>query len=606
MQRLSRLFMFSIVCIYLAFCGCDPAQSKNVPASLDQDSFYSVIKYATKNYLDPRNINTSRSYVGASETALKSLPHPLYLMTEDYFKKRTTLKAKDEITPGKARRAKGWRGFLVFEPDYVALDKKNKRVKKKLKNQKKLTSAERTKKFEEARKRIQKEQEFIEKSWARIKFTKSDFEAVVKWIAANKETYSKIPSTFKGENPYKKDPFGMNHVYFAAANGFLNSMDPHSGVLDLHTWNKIRKESQDSSFTGIGAMLRGGGQINVVVETPLPGSPSLRAGLRAGDIIKKVDGKSIEALPLSQVVKRIRGKKDTVVELFVERPIEVRSLAIKIKRDKIELKAVSSRYLPDEKIGVIKISSFLYDTEPPTYLVRREYKKLLRQSKRKLKGLVIDLRNNPGGDLEEAINTTGLFLPESRIVVRIKGKGNEEKKRNPNEPMLPIKNGVSKIPMVVLINAGSASASEILASALMDHNMALVVGDTSFGKASVQGLRVRGDVIVKLTTARYYAPKGYTIQVHGVVPDIRISDEADSTFPPRYRERDMWKHLPELETKDEDKRRTVWVEKLKKSVGKNDKAEKYLKKHKNDAIKPDYMLRRAITYFHFIKKFPRP
>lgn len=600
MQRIPRFRLITfLLFLYVAFCGCDPAQSKNVPPGFGPDNFSEIVRHAISNYIDPQSIDVSRSYVGAAEAALKSLPYPLFLMTRSYYEKRHEYRDKDQLMPGKMVTPVPGRGYVVFIPDYQEMNRRNKEEEKKKKPHS-------SKRFHEAKARMRREHKFQDQTWRQVNFTRKDFEKIISWIEANKEKYGKIPESFKGENIYEKDPFGMHHVYFAGANGFLHAMDPHSGILDRHSWNKMLKESQDSSFEGIGAILRGGGTEDVIVESPLPGSPALAAGLRAGDIILKVDGKSVDALPLSQVVKRIRGKKETIVELFVERPLEERSLAIRIKRGLIVLKAVSSHYLPKERIGVIKISSFLYNTDPPSRMVQQEYEKLLEESKDRLRGLVIDLRNNPGGDLDEAINTTGLFLPRDAVVVRIKGRVNTRDRRNTREPMLPMKGKHSKIPIIVLINAGSASASEIFASALMDQNMALILGDRSFGKASVQGLQSRGEVIIKLTTARYYAPRGYTIQVYGVNPDISVSDEPDNTFPPRFREEDMWRHLPELDIRKPDSGRQTWIRKLKSQVGKNSSAEVYLKKHKNDALKPDYMLQRALAYMRAMRKYPRP
>ena len=608
MQFKFRSLAAGFILLYAGFCGCDSAQSKNVPSGFGYSEFNEIVRYAVGHYLDPQGIDFARSYVGAAEAALKSLPYPLMLMTREYHANRDKVRDALRIVPGKPVELDGpKKGYFIFVPDYTELENLNKKRQDQERNElAKLSEVERAKIFEQQKERLQKEQAFIEKTWKAISFAKKDYEDIVAWIDASKGNYSQLPSTSKGENPFEKDPFGMHHVHFAAANGFLNAMDPHSGVMDKDSWNRIRRESQDSSFEGIGAILRGGGTQDVVVETPLPGSPALNAGLRAGDIIRKVDGKEVGSLLLSAVVKRIRGKKDTTVNLFVERPVELRSLDVKIKRGLIVIKAVSSKYMSKENVGVIKLSSFLYEDENPSALVKREYRHLMRAAKKNLSGLVIDLRNNPGGDLDEAIRTTGLFLPEGVVVVRIKGREGTEDRKNSSEPIIPMSGNFPKIPIIVLINAGSASASEILASALMDHNAALVLGERSFGKASVQGLRPYGDVFIKLTTARYYAPKDYTIQVQGVVPDIRVSDEPDGTFRPHFREEDMWKHLPELETRKEDAPRRAWLARLKGAVGGNAAAEQYLAKHGKDALKPDYMLVRAMSYLEAMRRRPHP
>jgi C-terminal peptidase prc len=348
----------------------------------------------------------------------------------------------------------------------------------------------------------------------------------------------------------------------------------------------------------------------VIVETPLPGSPALQAGLRAGDIIRKVDRMAIENMPLSDVVKKIRGPRETVVTLEVERPTELRTLPISIKRDVIKQTAVSSRLISNREldesvvkgrqIGVIKIASFLYAKKNTSRLIVEEYESLMKRAGGKLDGLVIDLRGNPGGYLEEAVEVSDLFLPRGKVVVRVRGAGDFKEEKTRRGPL------VQGTPLIVLINSGSASASEIVASALMDHNAALVLGERSFGKATVQGIHRLGSVFVKLTSARYYAPDGYTVQVHGVVPDVEISDELDGSFPPRFREEDMWKHLPELEGRKNDPQRQNWVESLKAAAGDAKSTEDFIARHKNDALKPDFMLIRALQYFDALKQHPVP
>ena len=593
--------------LYFSFCGSEPAQGKEIPEEFGRDNFYEIIEYCVKHYIDPQAVNVDISYRSAAEYALKTLPFPLVLMSQKFHDNRKEIFEADRVVPGKIVEKNSSRGYLIFEPDYIALENINKaREKKDVELRKNITKSQRKKRFDELQKQMDKEQKFVEESWEQVSFSKKDFEYVVEWIEKNQKKYNKVPSTFTGEDPFKESPFGMHHVYFSAANGFLSAMDPHSSVIENRHWKKMLTESEDSSFEGIGAILRGGGTEDVVVETPLPGSPALNSGLRAGDVIRKVDNVSINAMPLSQVVKKIRGKKGTVVELFVERTIEMLSLPIRIKRDRIEIKAVSSEFLKKEKIGVIKIKSFLYNREPPSELIQQEYANLMKKSGGRLQGLVLDLRNNSGGDLDDAVNTTGLFLPKNAVVVKIKGRTYEEDRYGELPPLIDFANKSPSIPIVVLTNAGSASASEILASALMDHNVALVLGDRTFGKASVQGVQPRDGILIKLTTARYYAPKDYTIQVYGVVPDVSLSDEEDGGFSPHFREEDMWKHLPKLKQRPADPAREKWVEKLKQFVRLNDKAEAFLKKHKKDALKPDYMLVRSISYIQAMKTHPFP
>lgn len=598
-----RLFLFSLIFFYVTFCGCDPAQSKTVPGGFSRENFQEIVDYASEHFLDSRNINATRSYVGASEAALRSLPSPVYLMTRAYYRERSRFNEPDRLIPGKMVEIGRKAPYVLLVPDYVKWDKQTKAfLNKERVRLKKMSKPDRRKYEEETKKKAREEEDFVEKAWVESRFGSRDFDRVIAWIQSNKERHFKLPPTHTGDDPYKADPYGMNHVFFAAANGYLHSMDPHSGVIDRESWEKIKKESQDASFEGIGAMLRGGGIRDVVVETPLPGSPALRAGLRSGDIIRKVDDQTIEKLPLSAVVKKIRGQKETIVALTVERPLEAYSvLTIKIKRAKIELKSVSSRYMSEEKVAVIKVSSFLHAGVAPSSLIRREFQKIMKQADGELNGLVLDLRNNPGGFLDDAIRVAGLFLPNRRVVVHIKGRGHGlEPKYAGGDPL------IQGVPVVVLINHGSASASEIVASALMDHGVALVLGERSFGKATVQGMHTRGDIYIKLTTARYYAPRAYTVQVHGVHPDIQLSDELDKSFPIRFREEDMWKHFPQLENREPDPRRQAWIAKLQAAVGDNQATELYIQEHKNDALRTDYMLRRALPYIKALQKFPKP
>lgn len=604
------IFIFTI---YLSFCGCESAESRNIPKNFSQKEFDEVILYALENYYDPRAINVKRAYIGATEAALKSLPFSLFLYPEEYFQNIETYVKKERIISGKIIKIDPSDSYIILEPDYKKLKEENKKRDLELK-QKKLSIKERLELSKKIQEELKHEQKVLEEVWKKTIFSREDFLKVIKFIKNNIERY-KIPPKVeedKETNEYAKD-FGMHYVYFYAANGFLSTFDPHSGLIDISSWEKMKKESEDSSFEGIGAILRGGGNLEVVVETPLPGSPAVNSGLKAGDIIKKVNGESVENLSLSEVVKKIRGPKDTYVELEIERKSEMRVFTLKIKRGVIEQKSVSSTYIPETpykeltpyKIGIIKLSSFLFEKQTPSELIKREYYSLMEKSEGKLEGLIIDLRNNPGGDLDEAIKVAGLFVPENSVIVEIRGKReSSEKRRNPTIPLVL---NSKEIPVVVLVNANSASASEIFASALMDHNMALILGERSFGKATVQGLRKIGDMILKLTTARYYAPKGYTIQVYGVEPDITISDEIDGSFSPKFREEDMWKHLPELEKRSPDQQRQIWIDKIINS-SKNEiaKSEEYLTNHSNDAIKPDVMVVRALAYFKALKMYPSP
>ncbi len=601
MLRFPRSLTFLLL-FFISLFNCDPAQSKNVPVDFSRENFDEIIHYALNHYIDPNRVNISRSYIGAAEAALASLPSPVFIMPRSFYEQREKFQSSRRMVPGKMVEISGDLPYVLLVPDYQKWEKKREKLDKEERERfQKMSEARKREEAERLRKQLQDEKKALERAWDRVDFTPRDFEHVISWLDSNMDQFSSPPPGQKEKRGEEETPFGMHVVYFNATNGFLQTMDPHSGIIDAKAWDKIRKESEDSSFEGIGALLRGGGTQDVIVETPLANSPALRAGLRAGDIIRKVDGTSIESRSLSEVVKMIRGPRETIVVLSVERSALKTIHDISIKRGVIEQRAVSSEYLPDQKVGVIKISSFLYKGSETSYMVKEEFRSILNQSGGSLRGLVIDLRNNPGGFLEEAINVAGLFLDAGKVVVQTRGRHTGLMPRqNHYEP--EIKN----IPVIVLVNAASASASEIVASALKDHNRALILGERSFGKASVQEMKTQGDIIVKLTTARYYAPRGYTIQVYGVNPDIPVSDEEDGSFPEKFREEDMWKHLPELEQREPDSGREEWIRKLKKVVGDNRAAEQYLKKHKNDARRPDYMLIRALSYFDALYRYPRP
>ena len=596
--------------LYVSFCTCTEAEKIQVPASFSRSSIYSIISYARKKYLDPGRINQNLAYVRASQAALRQLPYSLLLFSKEHYTKRAQWEKGKPLMPGKALFISPKDPYLIFAPDYDKWQKIRKAYQAdRKKRYKKLSESERRKIFFAERKQEQKLRKRRIAVWKEMQFSASNFSHILNWIEKHWKQYQELPAVSKKKK--MQDAFRLNEIYFAAANGFLHAMDPHCGLLLRGSWKKMLSESEDASFEGIGALLRGGGSSNVVVETPLPGSPALAAGLRAGDIIHKVDGVSIEDMALSEVVKRIRGLRETFVTLHVERPVELRNLDIKIKRGVIKQLAVTHRLYTDKdiqikdmrakKVGLIHIKSFLYARKKTSRLVINAYKELMEQSDSKLHALFLDLRGNPGGYLEEAVAVADLFLAAKKEVVKIRGKRAMQALKTKKAPL------IKNVPIIVLIDASSASASEILASALMDHNIALVLGEKSFGKATVQSVESSiSGAVIKLTSARYYAPKGYTVQVAGVEPDISISSELDASFPPRFREENMWDHLPDMQKHKKSLKRQRWIAKLKKAAGSNKEAEAYIQKHKTDALRPDYMFIRSIAYIKALKRYPRP
>ena len=434
MLKSPRIAIGLFLILYVSFCGCERAESPSVPDDFDARAFYRVVEYALENYFDRENINRSRSFIGASEAALRSLPHSLFFMSREFYENRARLLGAERVMPGRAITLSANDSYVIFVPDYPRWQERVDRLQSEERaRQEAMTPAQRAQEATRQREKDQATQRFIEQAWDSMTFGREDFEKVLTWIELNKDSYSQLPESYRGQDPYKDDPFAMKHVFFAAANGFLQAMDPHSSVLDRESWNRMREEAEDSTFEGIGALLRGGGQQDVIVETPLPGSPALMAGLRAGDIIRRVDQISIENLPLSDVVARIRGPRETTVVLEVERTTELRVLEIPITRGVIVQTAVSSRLITSQnmdaslvgnrKIGVIKVSSFLYVNKATSTLILEEYEKLLQEAGGSLDGLVIDLRGNPGGFLPEAVAVSDLFLPPNEVVVQVRGAG---------------------------------------------------------------------------------------------------------------------------------------------------------------------------------------
>lgn len=601
-QLLVLLFLFSSPVLH-----CEP-QAKKKPiekTTFQLKDFESVVQAVDRFYID-KNINKNRAYKDAAVFMLLSLPHSLYLYPESYFKERDQYEEPDERIPAKSTlKISPTDTYLIMEPDYEKLLEMRKEKLKKQDNRK-LSD-------EELRKLIEKEKlrkSILSLRWEETRFTKKDFDKILAFIEENFDKYKTEPidKASKGLdiNPYLEDEdeetevkeFTINDVYLAAANGFLSSLDPHSSVFPKKTWEESMAKINDASFEGIGAVLSGGGTREVVVENPMEGSPALKAGVRSGDVILAVDGKSIANMSLDKVVKRIKGKKGTQVTLTIRRKGLTGTIDIPIIRDTITIKNLSYKILKeDPQVGYIKLTGFVKSpTEPP---VDKQIANAIAQmdqeaknSGKPLKALILDLRNNSGGYLDLAIDIADLFLDKNRLIVstKVPDRSPEEAKARSNP--------VTNLPLVILQNARSASASEIVASAIQHHGRGLVLGERSFGKATVQKLMElpgNPDYVLKITNSRYYSPSGQTIQVVGVSPDIEVSEEADGSFPFRYREEDMWNHLPEIQSERRHKS-PFNIARIREIVKAKGKAEKYIKEHSNDQIRPDYMLIRALDY----------
>lgn len=297
----------------------------------------------------------------------------------------------------------------------------------------------------------------------------------------------------------------------SAINGMLTSLDPHSSYLDAESF-KYMSEQTKGKFGGLGIeVTMDNGLVKVV--SPIDDTPAFKAGIKAGDYITHIDDETVIGLNLNEAVSKMRGKIGTKVKLSIRRANE-KPFDVTIKRQEIKIQSVKTEIKNDDVL-YIRISSFAEENDENITKAVNEAKKKLGD---KLKGVVIDVRNNPGGLLDQAVNVSDLFLEKGEIVSTRSRNEEDTVKFTAQEG--DILNG---LPIVVIINEGSASASEILAGALQDHHRAVILGEKSFGKGSVQTVVPLGNYgAMRITTARYYTPSGRSIQAKGIEPDIVV------------------------------------------------------------------------------------
>src|SRR5512140_1348428 len=316
-----------------------------------------------------------------------------------------------------------------------------------------------------------------------------------------------------------------------AINGMLTGLDPHSAFLDQEAYRDLQVGTQ-GEFGGLGIEV-GTEDGFVKVVAPIEDTPAYRAGVKAGDLIIKLDEMSLKGISLSDAVKKMRGKPHTEVKLTVLRKGEQEPLEFIVKRDVIHVKSVKAKML-EPGYGMIRITQFQEHTGENLVQALND---LYKQNNGELKGLVLDLRGNPGGLLNSAVAVSAAFLPKNALVVYTDGRTEDAKMRltatKENYVRGAFKEdyiskepaGAKTVPMVVLVNGASASASEIVAGALQDHHRAVILGTQTFGKGSVQTiLPLPNNQAVKLTTARYCTPSGRSIQARGIAPDIVVED----------------------------------------------------------------------------------
>jgi carboxyl-terminal processing protease len=340
------------------------------------------------------------------------------------------------------------------------------------------------------------------------------------------------------------DPVPDDKLIHEAINGMVHGLDPHSDFLDAAAFRELQVDTQ-GRFGGLGIEV--GVEDGVIrVVSPIEDTPAFRAGIKSGDLIVKIDDTATRDMPLSKAVDKMRGKPGTQVILTVVRKDVATQLTFTLVREEINVKSV--RYMtPEPGYGYIRVRKFQEDTGAD---VAKAVKALYANGP--LKGLVLDLRTDPGGLLNQAVAVASAFLPRDSLVVYTDGRTPDAKMRltasrenylrRGDDYLRDLPAGIKTVPMVVLVDAGTASASEIVAGALQDHKRATVLGAQTFGKGSVQTILPLGNNTgLKLTTARYYTPAGRSIQAKGIEPDIYVDDGRDS--PNRIREANLEHHL---------------------------------------------------------------
>jgi len=338
------------------------------------------------------------------------------------------------------------------------------------------------------------------------------------------EVFGKIKSDYV-------EPVDDKKLISEAINGMVSGLDPHSAYLDVDAFKDLQAGTQ-GEFGGLGIEV-GMEDGLVKVVSPIEDSPAYKAGLKSGDLIMKLDEALVKGMSLNDAVKRMRGKPDTQIVLTVLRKGENKPLIFTLTRAVIKTQSIKPK-LTEPSYGYVRITQFQEHTGED---LAKALNNLHEQNKEPLKGLILDLRNNPGGLLNAAVGVTGAFIPKGDLVVYTEGRTEDAKMRLTAAPENYVRGGVKDdylrslpaefktVPMVVLVNGGSASASEIVAGALQDHKRAIILGTQSFGKGSVQTiLPMNNGTAIKLTTARYFTPNGRSIQAKGIVPDINVEE----------------------------------------------------------------------------------
>jgi len=355
------------------------------------------------------------------------------------------------------------------------------------------------------------------------------------------------------------EPVDEKKLLSDAISGMVSGLDPHSQYFDKKSYKEFR-EGTSGRFVGVGIEItQEDGLVKVI--SPIEGSPADRAGLKSGDLITRVDDTAVKGLSMSEAVKRMRGSPGTKVVLTILRRDEDRTFQVTITREEIHTQSVKAKIV-EPGYAWLRLAQFQESTVDD-FVAKIDQ---LYKQEPNLKGLVLDLRNDPGGLLDAAVAVSSAFLPEGATVVSTSGQIEDSKavfkavpedymRRRGSDPLKSLPAALKTVPLVVLVNEGSASASEIVAGALQDHKRATIMGSQTFGKGSVQTVRPLGpDTALKITTALYYTPSGKTIQAKGIVPDVLVDDTAEGSpyAVLRVRESDLDKHLSGADEEKKD------------------------------------------------------
>jgi carboxyl-terminal processing protease len=387
----------------------------------------------------------------------------------------------------------------------------------------------------------------------------------------------------------------------------LSGLDPHSSYLDAEAFKELQVGTQ-GEFGGLGIEV-GMEDGFVKVISPIEDTPAYLAGIKSGDLIIKLDESSVKGMSLNDAVKRMRGKPNTSITLTVVRKGETKPLTFTLNRAVIKIQSVKAK-LVEPGFGYFRVTQF---QEHTAETLAKAIERVIKENNGPLRGLILDLRNDPGGLLNGAVAVSAMFLPQNSLVVYTDGRTDDSKMRLTASPENYLRGNlrddyvrklppeVKTVPMVVLVNGGSASASEIVAGALQDHKRAIVLGTQTFGKGSVQTILPLGNnTAIKLTTARYYTPSGRSIQAKGITPDIVADDPAVAEASLRLREVDLERHLSnDKESEAEPKTRPSQAKPEPKPETKQKKEDEKEKSEqgppKEFGSKEDYQLNQALN-----------